>query len=212
MRPSLDAGFGAEHSLLATAPQFGFRQRVSAALLRLLGWRVTGRYPTVDKLVIIVAPHTSNWDFPIAMFTAFATGLYQDFPHGFLMKASLARWPVGPVMRRLGGIPVARTHSDQAVARVVERFGAHDRFFLALAPEGTRRSTSQWRSGFWHIARLAGVPVLPVAMDYGRREIRFGEPVALTDDPEADTVRLKGFFDDVRGRRPHRTAAAAPGG
>ena len=135
MRPSPDAGFGAEDSLLPSAPRFGLRQRVSAALLRLLGWRVTGRYPAENKLVIIVAPHTSNWDFPIAMLTAFATGLYQDFPHGFLMKASLARWPAGPVMKRLGGIPVARTDSQQAVARVVDQFASHDRFFLALAPE-----------------------------------------------------------------------------
>ncbi|MGH7584870.1 MAG: 1-acyl-sn-glycerol-3-phosphate acyltransferase [Gemmatimonadales bacterium] len=165
----------------------------------------------MSKLVIVVAPHTSNWDFPIAMLTAFATGLFQDYPHGFLMKASLARWPAGPIMRRLGGIPVARTQSEQAVARVAARFASHDRYFIALAPEGTRRSASHWRSGFWHIARLAGVPVLPVAMDYGRREIRFGEPVSLTDDPEGDTLRLRGFFDGARGRRMQRTAAAAPG-
>lgn len=211
MRPFPDAGFSAEDSLLPSAPRFGLRQRISAALLRLLGWRVTGRYPAVNKLVIIVAPHTSNWDFPIAMLTAFGTGLYQDFPHGFLMKASLARWPAGPIMRRLGGIPVARTHSEQAVARVAGHFATHDRYFLALAPEGTRRSTSPWRSGFWHIARLAGVPVLPVAMDYGRREMRFGEPVALTDDLEADTLRLRGFFDGARGRLPDGMAAQSPG-
>ena len=209
MPDSTDAGFSAEDSLLASAPRFGLLQRGSALLLRCLGWRATGRYPAVNKLVIIVAPHTSNWDFPIALLTAFATGLYQDFPHGFLMKASLDRWPAGPIMRRLGGIPVARTHREQAVARVVERFMSHDRYFLALAPEGTR-SASRWRSGFWHIARQAGVPVLPVAMDYGRREIRFGEPVALTDDPEADTVKLRRLFDGARGRRPPRMAALAP--
>jgi 1-acyl-sn-glycerol-3-phosphate acyltransferase len=197
-------------SLLPTAPKFGLRQGISAALLRLLGWRLTGRYPAVDKLVIIVAPHTSNWDFPIALLTAFATGLYQDFPHGFLMKASLGRWPFGPIMRRLGGIPVARTHSEQAVARVGERFASHQRYFLALAPEGTRRSNSQWRSGFWHIARLADVPVLPVVMDYGRREIRFGEPMALSDSLEADTRRLRTFFDGARGRRPSRGPAETP--
>ena len=185
-------------------------QSIAAALLRLAGWRVSGRYPAAAKLVIIVAPHTSGWDFPIAILTAFATGLYQDFPHGFLMKASLGRWPTGPLMRRLGGIPVARTHAEQAVARVVERFAAHERYFLALAPEGTRRSTGPWRTGFWHIARQAGVPVLPVAMDYGRREVRFGEPVALSDDLEADTLRLRRYFDGATGRRPGPAAPTAP--
>ncbi len=171
------------------------------------GWRVTGSYPTPPRFVIVVAPHTSNWDFVLGLLTGWGTGLLRDFPHGFLMKASLDHWPFGPAMRRLGGIPVARTRPEHAVERAAAAFARHGRYLLALAPEGTRKPTSHWRSGFWHIARRAGVPVVPVALDYGGKEVRFGEAVALTDDPEQDMARLRRFYAGTKG---HTDEYAAP--
>ena len=168
---------------------------------------MTGTYPTGSRFVVVVAPHTSNWDFPLSLLTGWGTGLLHDFPHGFLMKASLDRWPLGPAMRRLGGIPVARTHPEHAVDRAATEFGRRERYLLALAPEGTRKPTDHWRSGFWHIAHRAGVPVVPVALDYGAREVRFGAALALTGEPDHDMAGLRRFYAGARG---HTDEYAAP--
>jgi hypothetical protein len=197
--PAPDADVPEADLIASGRARFGAVQRLSGWLLRIAGWRVRGAYPHVPKLVIIVAPHTSNWDFIVGLLAGWATGLLQDYPHGFLMKASLDRWPFGPAMRRLGGIPVARTRPEHSVERAAEAFGRHDRFVLALAPEGTRKPHTHWRSGFWHIARRAGVPVVPAALDYARREVRIGVPLALTGGAEADMAALREFYEGARG-------------
>lgn len=165
--------------------------------LAVLGWSFEGAIPEVAKAVVIVAPHTSNWDFFVGVAGMFALGLRVEF----LGKSSLFVWPLGPVMRWLGGIPVDRTVSRGVVEVTARELEARDRMILALAPEGTRGPVSRWRSGFYHIARRAGVPIVPVSLDYRRRVIRLGGGFEATGDLEADLGRLRTFFEGVEGKR-----------
>ena len=166
--------------------------------LGLAGWRIEGTLPDVPKLVVAVAPHTSNWDFLLGIATMFAVGVRARW----LGKHTLFRPPLGAVMRWLGGTPVDRSTPQQAVAQVVAAFAAHDRFVLGLSPEGTRRRIPAWRMGFYHIARAAGVPVQPVALDYARRRVTFFPLVTLTGDEAADLARIRAPFHGGMARYP----------
>ena len=166
--------------------------------MRLAGWRFEGELPDVSRLVIVVAPHTSAWDFPVGVAARAALGLRIRY----LGKHTLFRPPFGWIMRWLGGIPVVRHSRNAIVDQVAERFRASDRLFLALSPEGTRRRVERWKTGFWYIARAAGVPILPIGLDFGTRSIRIGEPVEAGDDIDASMSSLRDWFHDVRGRRP----------
>jgi 1-acyl-sn-glycerol-3-phosphate acyltransferase len=168
------------------------------ALLVLLGWRIRGNIPNRRQLVIIVAPHTSNWDFVVGVAAKLALGLRVIF----LGKDSLFRFPLGPLMRRLGGMPVDRSHSRDVVRRVADEFRTRERLVLALAPEGTRRRVKRWRTGFYHIAREAGVPIVPVALNWAEHAIDIGELFDPTGDLEGDLAVLQRGFEGLRGRRP----------
>lgn len=171
--------------------------RVGLASLR---WHFEGDIPDVPKLVIILAPHTSNWDFFVGLFADLALALDATW----LGKDGIFIGPVGALLRRLGGIPVDRTHPHDVVARVVAEFHRRDRMVLGLAPEGTRHRVAEWRSGFWHIAHGAGVPILPVGLDFGRRALRIGAPYLATESLETDLRELKKFFQDVVPKRGQR--------
>lgn len=165
-------------------------------MLRAAGWRVHGDFPDVPKMVIIVAPHSSNWDFIIGV----AAKLAMRLRVRYLGKASLFRFPLGIVMRRLGGIPVDRSTANDVVRSAVATFARHDRMLLAIAPEGTRTPVDRWRTGFYHIARGAGVPILPVALDWGTRTIRIGTLFVPTDDLEGGIRELRRRFAQARRR------------
>jgi len=166
--------------------------------MRLTGWRFAGSFPDLKKFVIIVAPHTSNWDFPVGLQAKFALGLQATW----VGKHTLFRWPVGGVLRTLGGIPVRRNSGSAVVQHIVDEFAARDRMVFALAPEGTRKRVEKWRSGYWHIARQAAVPIVPVGLDYVSRQVRIGKPVVTTDSLEADEHGLRDFFARVHARKP----------
>lgn len=163
-----------------------------------MGWRIEGVIPDVPKFVIIVAPHTSNWDFVIGVAAKLALGLRVLF----LGKDTLFRFPLGIFMRALGGIPVDRDSSHDVVSYVVTQFARRERLILGLAPEGTRKRVERWRTGFYHIAHGAGVPILPVALDWGSHVVRIGAPFTTTGDADADVRALQGRFAGVNGRRP----------
>lgn len=165
--------------------------------LRVLGWRIEGAIPDVPKLVIAVAPHTSNWDFAVGVAAMFAL----DLRLSFLGKHTLFRGPFDALLRWMGGIPVDRASPHGVVAECVRAFGASDRRLLALAPQGTRKGTGRFHSGFLHIARGAGVPVLPAALDYDARCVRLGPLMRPCDDVEADLSRIEAYFAPVRGKR-----------
>jgi len=174
---------------------------ISAALGRWflagLGWSFEGEIPDVSRAVIIVAPHTSNMDFFIGVAAMFALGIRVEY----LGKHTLFFWPLGVVMRWLGGIPVDRRVAAGVVDETVRLFASRERMILALAPEGTRKSVGRWKTGFYFVAREARVPIVPVALDYRRRAVRLGSGFDPTGDLEHDLQLLEAFFIDVEGRR-----------
>jgi 1-acyl-sn-glycerol-3-phosphate acyltransferase len=170
---------------------------IGRGMLAALGWRVEGEIPNARKLVIIVAPHTSNWDFFVAVAAKLALGVEVRW----LGKHSLFRGPLGAILRSLGGRPVDRAQSHNVVSAYVEEFARGDRMVVGIAPEGTRKRVERWRTGFWHIARGAGVPIVPVALDYGARAVRIMAPFTTTGDVDRDVAELQQRYAGVRGRR-----------
>ncbi|MBI2380146.1 MAG: lysophospholipid acyltransferase family protein [Gammaproteobacteria bacterium] len=167
-------------------------------LLRLAGWKVTSRLPDIKKYIIIVYPHTSNWDFPIGLFAAWA--LRMDVT--FLGKHTLFVGPFGWLFRSLGGYPVKRDERKNMVSQVVELIESRERISIALAPEGTRKKTDHWKSGFYHIALEAKVPVVLAYIDARRREIGVGPTLEMSGDKELDVQRIRAFYQDKQGIRP----------
>ncbi len=170
------------------------------AVLRVAGWRLTGTIPDLPRFVVIVAPHTSNWDFPVGLAAKWALG----FDVTWLGKDALFRPPLGWFMRAVGGMPVDRSAPNAMVDRTAREFATRERMVLVLAPEGTRHKVTKWRSGFWHIARTANVPVVCAAIDWGTKQVRFGPTLTVRPDvdPEVDIARIKSHYDDVRGFHP----------
>ena len=174
--------------------------RVSRAvgrwMLHALGWRVDGTLPNVRKLVVIAAPHTSNWDFVVGIAARMALGVDVRF----LGKDTLFRFPLGVLMRALGGIAVDRSAPHDVVNTIVGEFARRERMALGIAPEGTRRRVARWRTGFYHIAHGADVPIVPVALNYGARAVQIGTPFETTGDVGADVGELQRRFAGVRGK------------
>jgi 1-acyl-sn-glycerol-3-phosphate acyltransferase len=173
--------------------------------MTLLRWNIEGEIPDLHKFVLIMAPHTSNWDFVVAMLADLAL----DMDAGFLAKHTIFKGPFGTWLRSLGGIPVVRHAAHNVVSQVVAEFNRRERLILGIAPEGTRRKVARWKSGYWHIARGAKVPIVPAGLDFGRRAIVIGDPVWTTDSHAADEARLQAFFATITPRHPHLAISAA---
>jgi 1-acyl-sn-glycerol-3-phosphate acyltransferase len=180
-------------------------QKFARWLLRLIGWRVEGELPLqFDKFVLIVAPHTSNWDFVIGLICAYAIGLLFPWPYGIMMKSSAFRGPFGPLMRGLGGIPINRSAAQNVVEQMVVVFRQRERLMLALAPEGTRTKTRYWKSGFYRIAVGAQAPVVMATLDYAQKVGRVGPAFMPSGDLQADLPHLRDFFANVTARHPEK--------
>jgi 1-acyl-sn-glycerol-3-phosphate acyltransferase len=171
---------------------------IGQAALWLSGWRIAGRLPDAPRYVIIVAPHTSNYDFFVGLAAKFALGLKARW----LGKHSLFRGPVGWILRALGGIPVDRARPDGTVEAVLEELHASPTFVLALSPEGTRKHIPHWKTGFYRIALAADVPVAPVAFDWSTRTIALLPPFRVTGDQASDIAHLRGLYRREMARRP----------
>lgn len=165
-------------------------------LLHRAGWRLVGAFPDTAKLVLIGAPHTSWWDGIWGLLFKVAIGADVRF----MAKKELFRGPLGWLLRALGGIPIERRAAHGIVEQMVERFGTSERLWLGITPEGTRKKVPKWKSGFWHIARGAGVSVLPVYFHYPDKVIGIGPPHALSGDMDADIARLRSFYAPYRGK------------
>jgi 1-acyl-sn-glycerol-3-phosphate acyltransferase len=164
---------------------------VARGLMRLFGWKFTGEpIPDLPKMVLIVAPHTSNWDFCVGIMAKYAIGLRGTF----LGKDTLFRFPMGILMRWLGGIPVDRSSKQDVVTQTAELVQRRERVTIALSPEGTRKATPRWRSGFWWIAHKAQIPIVPVAFDFSTRSIHIYPPFSTTGDPDRDIQSLRTLF------------------
>lgn len=175
-----------------------FSQRHARLALRLLGWQCIDVQNRPPRSVLAVYPHTSNWDFPLGLLAAKALGLGAHW----VGKDTLFRWPFGGLMRWLGGIPVNRSAPAGFVDGIAAQIRGHERFMLAIAPEGTRSLRPGWKSGFYRIARAAGVPVLVGTIDYGQRRIGLLAAIELSGDEAADMAKIAGCLAECRGRRP----------
>lgn len=160
------------------------------------GWRFEGELPDVPKLVLIVAPHSSWWDGIWGLM--FKVALGADV--AFMAKRELFRGPLGSLLRALGGVEIERGMAHDVVDQMVARFGSSERLWLVIEPEGTRKAVKKWKSGFWHIARKAGVPVVPGYFDYPRKVIGLGPLFRPTADKEADIAALRAFYAPFRGK------------
>ncbi|KPF82821.1 hypothetical protein IP70_20540 [alpha proteobacterium AAP38] len=167
--------------------------------LRLLGWRIAGAFPNLEKFVVIGAPHTSNYDFFVAMATILAT----DLRIHILGKHTLFWGPLGPIMRWCDVLPVDRRSAHGVVGDCVAAIEGAEKMVVGVAPEGTRnpKPGAGWKTGFWQIARQAGVPIIPVALDYATHTIRIGEPLETTESLEADFALLSAFYAGVQGAK-----------
>lgn len=167
--------------------------------MRRMGWRFEGAMPNLRKFVVIVAPHTSNWDFIVGLAAKWALGL----DGRWLGKDVLFLPPLGWFMRAIGGVPVDRAARHNIVEASVREFAMRERFVLVLAPEGTRRKVKEWRSGFWHVAKQANVPICCVAFDWATMTVRLGPTsMPVEDDAAAGIARVRLSYDDVRGYNP----------
>jgi 1-acyl-sn-glycerol-3-phosphate acyltransferase len=187
--------------LIALPPQAprkhgAFSRRAAALVLRWCGWRVTGEFPDLPRLVIIAAPHSSGWDAVWGMLVKVALGLDVEF----MAKREVFWWPLGSLLRALGGFPVDRSATVGVVEQLTERMHKHPRLWLAVAPEGTRRRVGKWKTGFWRVAHDAGVPVVCAAFHYPERRVHIGQRFDVGDDMEADMRAIRDYYQPYVGR------------
>jgi 1-acyl-sn-glycerol-3-phosphate acyltransferase len=175
--------------------------RLSLWILGLYGWKITGVYPyDTPRLLMAAAPHTSNWDFPLGILVRTAWHIKANF----IAKHSLFFWPLSIVMRGLGGIPVDRTVRGNFVTQMIHTALSVPKAHFIIAPEGTRAKTYKFKTGFYHIAKGANMPILPVTFDWGNRVFHFGDLFYPTDDQEADLAMLWEYFRGVEGHTPSK--------
>jgi 1-acyl-sn-glycerol-3-phosphate acyltransferase len=187
------------HRTIFTTPLVNTLFRgLSIVVLKLAGWRVEGELPaSAEKAVLIAAPHTSNWDLPFTLMVAFVLRLNVYW----MGKDSIFKFPFGPLMRWLGGIAVNREQSTNLVATSAEAINAaKGKLHLIVAPEGTRSKTRYWKTGFYHIAHTAKVPIIMAYMDYPRKRSGLGPLLIPTGDIDADMKVLKAFYADFEGK------------
>lgn len=166
----------------------------------IVGWRVDGKLPDLPKFVLIGAPHTSNWDFVLFLGIIFTLRANVRF----MGKAELFHWPIGSFFRYCGGVPVDRSKSTGLVDQMVEACNKSNKFILTIAPEGTRHFVSEWKRGFYHIAKGAGIPIVMAIVDGKHKTVRVGQVFHPTENMEADMKSIQGFFAGMVGINPRR--------
>jgi 1-acyl-sn-glycerol-3-phosphate acyltransferase len=173
---------------------------LATIFMRLAGWRVEGKLPDLPKFVLIGAPHTSNFDFLLFLGVIFTLRANVHF----MGKAELFRPPYGWFFYYCGGIPVDRKKSTGLVDQMVNVCNESDKFILTIAPEGTRHQVAEWKRGFYHIARSAGIPIVFAVVDGKHKQVRIGHVFHPTDNVEADMKAIQGYFAGVIGMKPRR--------
>jgi len=172
--------------------------RLSKWILNILGWTIHADYPDVKNYVLIAAPHTSNWDFPLGILAAKAINLKVHW----MGKHTIFRWPFAWFFRALGGRPVHRDQALNVIQEMADLFAHSGQLILALAPEGTRTRTDHWRTGFYYIAWAAKVPIAMGYLDYGQKQVGLGGTFYPGDDIEAVFSQIRQFYKDRRGKYP----------
>ncbi|QQS46653.1 MAG: lysophospholipid acyltransferase family protein [Acidobacteriota bacterium] len=181
----------------------GTMRALSWLIFRLFGWRLVGPLPEPRRYVLIAAPHTSNWDFPVMLLAAFGLRAKAFW----IGKNSLFRKPFGALFRWLGGLPVDRSTAHNVVNQASALFNEEDELILAIAPEGTRKKVSSWKTGFYYIALNAKVPIVFGFIDYGRKRTGAGPLLMPTGDIEEDMKVIRAFYGDIRGKYHDQTGS-----
>lgn len=181
-------------------PAGWFARTLGKIWMGVAGWKVVGQMPDVPRMVIIAVPHTTNWDLPYMLAAGFQLGIRP----AWLGKRELFRWPFGWFMRFLGGIPVDRSKRTNLVQQVTERFKEVEYLYLVIPPSGTRSRAPHWKSGFYHIAAAAGVPIVCSFLDYSRRVAGIGPVFHPSGDLAADMDKIRAFYGPIRGKFPEK--------
>lgn len=171
---------------------------VGRSVLRIMGWKIGGQFPEISKCVVIAAPHTSNWDFIVGMAAKQVLGLSANW----LGKHTIFFWPLGVLLKWLGGIPVDRASARGVVEDAADLFRRRKAMILALSPEGTRRKVEKWKTGFYRIAMSAGVPIQLVSLDYATHTVGIGPLLTPSGDLRSDLQEIGKYFSGARGKYP----------
>jgi len=177
---------------------------MALSVFRCCGWKAEGEKPTHPKYVIIAAPHTSNWDFVYTICLAF---IYRINPL-IMMKDAWFFWPLGSVFRWLGAVPIDRSRSNNVVDQSVEAFHGRRELVMVVPPAGTRKRVMYWKTGFYHIANGANVPIALGFLDYRRKVGGFGPTVRPTGDIDCDMKAIRAFYRDVAGKYPKQESGS----
>ncbi|MBI3781798.1 MAG: lysophospholipid acyltransferase family protein [Deltaproteobacteria bacterium] len=175
-------------------------------LFRLTGWKIEGSAPTPPRCVIIAAPHTSNWDAFVLVTAAY---IFRVKLSWFVKDAAFV-FPLGPIVRYFGGVPIDRSARRNMVQQAVDQFAARENFLLAVPPEGTRKHSTHWKTGFYHIARGAGVPIVLGYVDYKRKVAGLGPQFIPTGDIDADFKVFAEFYAHVTPKHPADKGIVSP--
>lgn len=184
-----------------------FLSRISLFILRIFGWKVSGKAPDVPKYVMIAAPHTSNWDFVVCLLISFVL----DIKIYVMAKKELMEWPCGSGFKWLGVIPVDRSGPNNTVAQAIQVFQESEKLIMVIPPSGTRKKVKKWKTGFYHIANGANVPIALGFLDYGRKTGGIGPLIRPTGDIDADMIEIRAFYADIVGKYPEFMCQYDPG-
>ena len=168
------------------------------SFLFVIGWRAEGKPPDLPKYVMIGVPHTSNWDFLLML----SYMILHDMPMRWMAKASVFRWPFNGFFRRCGGVPIDRSQRKNMVEQMIALLASHDRVVVCVQPEGTRKYTEYWKSGFYYVALGAGVPIALTYMDASRKAFGMGPTVYPSGDIRKDMEVIAEFYRPIVGIRP----------
>jgi 1-acyl-sn-glycerol-3-phosphate acyltransferase len=169
---------------------------LARALLRLCGWRVVGGFADESRMVLLAAPHSSGWDAVWGLIAKVALGVRIEF----MAKKELFWWPLGPVLRHFGAQPTDRSAAHGVVGQAAARLREQPQLWYLLAPEGTRKRVTKWKTGFWHIARAAGVPVQCAYFHYPDKTIGLGAVFHMSDDVQGDVERVRDYYRAFQGK------------
>jgi 1-acyl-sn-glycerol-3-phosphate acyltransferase len=177
---------------------------ISLGFLKVIGWRKEGKLPDINQYVVIAAPHTTNWDFPITLALAFSfkCNVY------WMGKDTLFKPPFGAIMKFLGGVPIDRSTSSNLVEQSIQAFGQNNKLVLVIPPEGTRKNVRYWKTGFYYIANGANVPIVMGFLDYKRKVGGIGYIFQPTGNIDTDMVAIQFFYANISGKYPEKSSLA----
>jgi len=187
----------AKHTIFDSPLLNSALRRISLCILRSIGWKIEGKVPDISKYVLIAAPHTSNWDFVVTLLVAFGLELKV---YTMIKQEMAEMYFVSSMFKWLGVIPVDRSQSSNTVEQAIQLFQENEKLVLVISPPGTRKKVRKWKTGFYHIANGADIPIAMGFLDYARKTGGIGPLFKPTGDIEADMVEIRSFYLDITGK------------